>query len=413
MSVRITTWNVVKPLLPQIDMSAIANPNPKPIQKEDVKRIEEPAANNKPIPDVVPVERKRMAIVQSETIISESYEEELKKRDGRLMNTIKIREDELTITTTFIKQLSISLIHSIDTTDIKCISKQGRVHFLVTLVNEKALMMCSNINFLAVYTNECLHVYNLAGIAITEPFCVPNVCFLECNQFFSLLALQITGELFLWNLNTRVLILRTNVLQLFPKLNHDCLTKAFVDNFNNVLLNTRRGKVYRYDFEFGVFKKAKDIKMDTKRASIELQNVMPRSEISNLLFGNEGKFAEYPEFDERHKYQYDTNALEEKLMTAKALRLPEYWLLFGRYILLLVESKNYEKFKRLCIELVDLNNGTVTGCTMINATEEEKKEKKLMGKPIGQVIKEEVIGLINGCTDQNVLAILSRLQALF
>eukprot|EP00826_Nyctotherus_ovalis_P054768 TRINITY_DN719_c0_g5_i3.p2 TRINITY_DN719_c0_g5~~TRINITY_DN719_c0_g5_i3.p2 ORF type:complete len:210 (-),score=43.10 TRINITY_DN719_c0_g5_i3:53-682(-) len=198
-------------------------------------------------------------------------------------------------------------------------------------------MMCGNSNFIAAYTSaNYLHLYNLCGVAVSEPLCIPNACFLECNQLFSLLALQTTGKLFLWNLSTRSLLLKTNVAQLFPRLNSDRIAKVFLDDLNNILLNTTLGKVFRYDFSFGVFKKAKDISIHSVRSTIDFSHFKPQSEFSRLLFSDTEEFKDNPQLDQRRMYQYDSNSLEEKLITAKALRLGEYWVLFRKYVLILV-----------------------------------------------------------------------------
>ena len=402
----------MKPLLPQVNLSANSNLQSQPPQQEEIKKPENPKIADNSMSDVIMIEKLQpvRGAVQREIIITEEYENELKKRNGKIEITVRTREEELMITATFIETTSTHLLNLIDTTDIKCADTQGRFRFFITLIKEKALLMCANSNILAVYTTGCLHLYNLYGMAITEPFCLPNICFLECNQLFSILALQSTGELFLWDMSIRILILKTNVIQLFPKLVKDHILKVFVDECNNVLLNTSKGKVFRYDFNFGVFKRVKDVDVHTMRVGIDFQHLQPYSEMSRLLFSEEVKNG--IELDQRRLYQYEINYLEEKLSTAKALRLPEYWILFRKYIIILMETKNYDKLKKICTELDDLHNERLAGCTLINATEEEKKARKLMGKTVKEIVDTEIDNLIYGNENPNIIAIFSKFKSI-
>eukprot|EP01022_Parablepharisma_sp_SALTPOND_P032336 TRINITY_DN838_c0_g1_i37.p15 TRINITY_DN838_c0_g1~~TRINITY_DN838_c0_g1_i37.p15 ORF type:complete len:264 (+),score=40.47 TRINITY_DN838_c0_g1_i37:3819-4610(+) len=250
-------------------------------------------------------------------------------------------------------------------------------------------------------------------MSLSEPFYIPSVCFLECNQRFSLLATQITGELFLWDVGRQELLIKVNVLDLLVKTRPDTLTKVFLDDSNNVLLNTKSGKVFRYDFQMGIFKKIKDLQTCSIRANIDFEHVKPHSMIAKVLFSGTYEPATLEmerKIDQRRIYQYESNSLEERLSTAKVLKLPEYWILFRKYVLLLVEAKNYEKLKALCMELVAVKEKREIRCTVLNFTEDERREGRLMGKSIDNILMEEICKLVEGCEDPNVVAIIGSIH---
>ncbi len=300
-------------------------------------------------------------------------------------------------------------------TDVKCVGDSGKTYFLVTILNEKPWRVCANGNFVAIYTDSYnLHVYNLFGMSLSEPFYIPMVCFLECNTTSSLLAVQATGELFLWDVAAQSLVLKTNILALLTKPKPDTLSKVFLDSYNNILLNTASGKVFRYDPSMKIFKKIKDMQTYSIRANIDFEHVKPYSEISKFLFGAPEPLPMEPDrkIDQRRMYQFESNNLEERLATAKAMKLPEYWILFRKYVLLLVEAKNYEKLKALCTELIAIKEGKQIECPLFSLTEDEKKLRQLMGKFVDEILAGEIAKLVEGYEDPNVTAILDGLKLL-
>lgn len=314
-------------------------------------------------------------------------------------------------------------------TDIKCASESGKVYFLVTLVGEKVVRMAVNHSFVAVYTDVgCLHLYNLFGMSLSEPAYMPDLCFLECNDSSSLLAIQLNGDLFLWNIARQQLLLKVNVIPLVSRaklglFKYDYVTRCFVDNENNVLLNCSSGKVYRYDCSMGVFRKVKDLmSLATGHSCIDYEHLRAHSSLAQLLFsapgqnGNASKAdakmeEDRTKLDQRRVYQQESNCLEERLSTAKALRLTqEYWILFRKYVLLLVETKNYEKIKALCADLLAIRERRAGTCSMLNLTEEEKHDCAFMGKRADDILSAEVGKLLESTEDPHILDIIASIK---
>ncbi len=283
-------------------------------------------------------------------------------------------------------------------TDIKCASESGKVYFLVTLVGEKVVRMAVNHSFVAVYTDVgCLHLYNLFGMSLSEPAYMPDLCFLECNDSSSLLAIQLNGDLFLWNIARQQLLLKVNVIPLVSRaklglFKYDYVTRCFVDNENNVLLNCSSGKVYRYDCSMGVFRKVKDLmSLATGHSCIDYEHLRAHSSLAQLLFSAPGQ---------------NGNASK-----ADALRLTqEYWILFRKYVLLLVETKNYEKIKALCADLLAIRERRAGTCSMLNLTEEEKHDCAFMGKRADDILSAEVGKLLESTEDPHILDIIASIK---
>jgi len=303
--------------------------------------------------------------------------------------------------------------------DIKCTNATGKTYFSLTLLNEKVLKFCANKYFISVYTDQnYLHVYNLYGMSLSEPYFLPFVCFLECSPLqTSLLAIQVSGELFLWNVSKQQQIAKLNILSLFGTKNKgDFISKAFVDENSNILLNTDTGKVFLYDPNIGVFKKVKDMLTYSIRSGLNFGEIKPQNELSKFLFGipdalqNENQ----QKIDQIHQFQAETTVLEEKLQTAKFMKLPEYWLLFKKYILLLVESKNSEKLRALVNELISLKNGQIMECNMIKLSEEEFKMQpiKIMGKTPDEILKNDILKMAEDSKDPNVISIIDSIRLL-
>lgn len=277
---------------------------------------------------------------------------------------------------------------------------------ILNILNEKVLMMCANKNFLAVFTNlGYLHIYNIHGVSLSEPYYLPDICFLECNNQFSLLSIQVTGEVFIWDLKLHSSLLKINILSLFPSSKNNHILNASIDDFNNLILKTTLDQLLRYDSKLGIFVIINDFKTNLSKKKIIFDNTNKHDSL--LSFENDSKSNII--LDNKRMYQYYSNNIEEKLITAKVFNLPEYWVLFRKYVLLLVESKNYKKFKELCTEISNLRNNLQIGCNILHLTDDERRDKKLMGKSIDDIIDNEIGSLIEGTKDQSIDILFTKL----
>lgn len=277
------------------------------------------------------------------------------------------------------------------------------------------LKIVGNSNFLAIYTDQFyLYQYNLSGISLSEPYYLPDLCFLECNHNFSLLAIQLNGDLHLWHIARQHLILKQNIIPLVYKgiakdKAQDFLEKCFLDDNNNILLNFASKKVFRYDTQTTVFKRVKEPRvLNMEHSTIDFSHLTPHSELAELLFGASKEPNKQPcnKVDQVHLYQFELTALEERLSTAKKLKLnQEYWIMFKKYILLLVETKNYGKINSICMELQNIKDKKEPMCSVFNLTDEEFKNGIIMGINVELILNEEMSKLLEGHDDPKIIEI--------
>lgn len=93
---------MVKPLLPQVDVAAITSLQAKPVQAEVAKEPENPVAK---------LQAMKENKAYDEAVIAQSYEEELKKRDGRLAIVIRTKEHEFAVVTSYAQDTGATILN--------------------------------------------------------------------------------------------------------------------------------------------------------------------------------------------------------------------------------------------------------------------------------------------------------------